>query len=81
MCEDSVDDFDEFDDDYEDFDDDEMNDEITQFDSARDYTEEMLIEQFGERCDSFEESCEACKRWAAFDILFEDIWADDREPE
>jgi hypothetical protein len=30
----------------------------------------LLTDQFGNRCDEFEDGCPCCQRWKAFDDLF-----------
>lgn len=37
----------------------------------RGQTEMFLLDQFGEKCNDYDEGCECCQRWKAFEDLFE----------
>jgi hypothetical protein len=38
----------------------------------------FLVEWFGPRCRDFEPDCEACRRWAALDVLLDNPWKNDK---
>lgn len=38
----------------------------------RDSLHQWVINTYGERCHEVDEHCICCKKWAAFDLLFDD---------
>ena len=53
-------------------------DEFERFiESSRGQAEMFLLDQFGEKCNDFDEGCECCKRWKAFEDLFENPYKED----
>lgn len=52
----------------------EMSEEMLdqRWNEAKERTAAAVTEYFGERCPEFEPQCECCRRWRAFDELFDD---------